>query len=314
MTSKNLISIIIPVYNGERFVGKAIESCLHQSEKQGWEAIVVNDGSTDNSQQVVESYLDDPRIKLIVHEKNKGLPSARNTGIRNSAGNYVAFLDTDDCYMPHTIKNFHTACEKARRTIAMFYSDYLCINEKGETTGAKRVPPPMKRPDLHFQVLLPRLKDIQPSTSIIRKDALEKVGMFDERFLSCEDIELFTRIIERYDIAKLGFFSTRRRFHQEQMTKDTSTMIFWREEFNLEYLKRHDFCYFCTTHDRKKQAVVAEGYGDMMMKALPPWGPYPRTAEYLYELSLSMRYSPRVLTKLRSLKADEVPGDQSGEE
>ncbi|MCG8343736.1 MAG: glycosyltransferase [Chlorobiales bacterium] len=213
MASKNLISIIIPVYNGERFIGKAIESCLHQSEKQGWEAIVVNDGSTDNSQQVVENYLDDPRIKLIVHEKNKGLPSARNTGIRNSSGNYVSFLDADDCYLPHTIKNVLTAGDiaKNRQSVAMFYCNYLRINERGETTALVRVKPPMKRPELHLQFLLPKLLLMIPSTTFVRRDALERVGMFDERFLRCEDIQLFARIVERYDYSKTELFQYRQK-------------------------------------------------------------------------------------------------------
>ena len=314
MGAGKLVSIIIPVYNGEKYIGQAVESCLQQTAQNVWELVVVNDGSTDSTIQVVEKYLDDPRIKLI-NQRNKGVASARNSGILESSGNYIAFLDADDRYLSHTIGSFLASFGRAQESVALFYSNYILINEHGARLFGKRVPPlTKKRPDLHLQMLMRRKKDLQPSTIVTRRDALEKVGLFNERYLSCEDIELFTRIVEKYDVEMLDFFGVCRRVHREQMTKDTNTMIHWREEFSQEYLKRHDFCYFCSTHDREKQAGLAEYFGDAMLKATPPWGPCVRTAEYLYERSLSMRFSPRVLTKLRSLKADETSGDQSGEE
>lgn len=300
MGAKNLISIIMPVYNGERFIGESIESCLQQSEQQGWELVIVNDGSTDSTMQVVEKYLGDPRIKL-VDQENKGVSAARNIGIKNSSGNHVAFLDADDCYLPHTVSNFSKAAERVceRKSVGMFYCNYLRINEQGETVAALRVKPPMKRPDLHVQFLLPILNPILVSSTLVKREILDQIGMFDERFRSYEGLQLFARIAERYDIAKLDVFSTGRRVHSEQMTKDRSTIIHWREEYNLEYLKRHDFCYFCTTHDRSKQARQAEHFGDLLMKEAEPM---PRTAAYLYELSLSMDPKEHVQVKLDELQ------------
>lgn len=308
MGTKNLISIVMPVYNGERFVRKAIESCVHQSDERRWELIVVDDGSTDNSLQIVENYLTDTRVKLVSQE-NKGTASARNTGIRNSSGNYVAFLDADDCYLPHTIKNFHAACDNIREPFALFYCDYFLIDQQDETTARVRVKSPMKRPELHVQFLFPKSYPINLSTTLVRRDALEKTGFFDERFIRCQALELFCRIAERYEIAKLDFFSTGRRMHENQVTKDRSAWIFWWEEFIIEYLKRHDFCFFCTEYEHEKQAKLAEQYGDIMLKEPEP---LIRAAIYLYRLSLSKHHTEHVQVKLDGLQTGVMTGSSPG--
>ena len=298
MGAANLISIVIPVYNGEKFIGKAIESCFEQTEQNGWEIIVVDDGSTDGTASAVEPFLRDTRVKLFSQE-NKGLPAARNAGIVNSSGDHIAFLDADDFYLPHTMKFFQEASRSASDSVAMFYCDYLQVSSDGETTNAVKVKPPMKRPDLHLQFLLPKLYPILPSTTLVRKNVIDDVGLFDERFLRCQDLQFFTRISEKYDLGKLDFFSSGRRMHENQSTKDRQSIIFWREEFNLEYLRRHDFCYFCSTHDRVEQAKLAEHFGDLMMKAPEPMI---RTATYLYQLSLAMKPSENVRSKLDRLQ------------
>ncbi|MCG8343758.1 MAG: glycosyltransferase [Chlorobiales bacterium] len=308
MASKNLISIIMSVYNGERFIGEAIESCLEQRVKHGWELIVVNDGSTDGTVQIIEKYLEDSRIKLI-HQENKGISAAKNNGIVNSSGNYVSFLDADDCYLPHTIQGYQKACANASESIAMFYCNYLQINEHGETTAAIRVKPPMKRPELHVQFLLPNLTPMIPSTTLVRKDALERVGMFDERFVQGQDKHLFSKIVERYDITKLDFFSSKRRIHDGQMIKNRRAMIFWRDERNLDYLKRHDFCYFCSTHDRGQQARLAEHFGDILLNDTA--GAQVKSATYLYQLSLSMKFDQRLLLKLERIETKKTTNPES---
>lgn len=95
----NKVSIITPLYNGERFVGKTIESVLSQTYTD-WEMIVINDGSKDSGPQIVEEYCQrDERIKLFT-QANGGSASARNNGIRRATGRYIALLDADDTWMP----------------------------------------------------------------------------------------------------------------------------------------------------------------------------------------------------------------------
>lgn len=95
---ENLISIIIPVYNAEKFIEDTINTVLHQTYKN-WELILINDKSTDKSVDIIEKYLQkDERIKLINLEMNSGVAMARNTGIDNATGGYIAFLDADDLW------------------------------------------------------------------------------------------------------------------------------------------------------------------------------------------------------------------------
>ncbi|MGY3750913.1 glycosyltransferase family 2 protein [Vagococcus acidifermentans] len=95
---QNLISIIMPVYNAEKYVGEAINSVLNQTYLN-WELLVVNDGSTDKSVQVIQDYMKtDTRIKFINKKNNEGIASARNSGIKEAEGDYICFLDSDDMW------------------------------------------------------------------------------------------------------------------------------------------------------------------------------------------------------------------------
>ena len=95
-------SIIIPAYNNAEYLGETIQSCLDQTYPD-LEVIIVNDASPDNTEAVIKQF-DDDRIQYIVHEKNKGLSAARNTGIRASLGEYIAVLDGDDLFHPQKVE------------------------------------------------------------------------------------------------------------------------------------------------------------------------------------------------------------------
>ena len=96
------VSVIITTYNRAHLVGKAIKSVLNQTF-QDFELIVVDDGSTDNTEEVINSF-NDTRIRYIRHKINKGGNAARNTGLRNSKGEYIAFLDSDDEWLPEKLE------------------------------------------------------------------------------------------------------------------------------------------------------------------------------------------------------------------
>src|SRR6478735_1139624 len=99
-------SVVIPVFNKETFIEKTIKSVLEQTFDD-FEIIVVNDFSTDGSLDIV-SKIDSDKIKVIQHDKNKGLSATRNTGIRNSNSNYIAFLDADDIWKPTFLEKIHS--------------------------------------------------------------------------------------------------------------------------------------------------------------------------------------------------------------
>ena len=98
-----LVSVIIPVYNVLPYLREALDSVINQTYKN-LEILIVDDGSTDGSGEVCDEYLSDPRV-IVIHQKNKGLSGARNTGLDRMTGEYVAFLDSDDAFMPEMVEN-----------------------------------------------------------------------------------------------------------------------------------------------------------------------------------------------------------------
>lgn len=120
-----LISVIIPVYNGEAYLAESIKSVLNQLYTN-FELIVVNDGSTDCSLKIVQQF-DDPRIKII-NKKNTGVSDSRNTAIKYANGEYICFLDADDCYSPYYIQRmYETAVEKCADMIVCSYTPFRDI-------------------------------------------------------------------------------------------------------------------------------------------------------------------------------------------
>lgn len=112
-------SIILPTYNRCQMIGKAIESVMLQEEKS-WELLVVDDGSTDNTKEIVESF-GDKHIKYF-YQENQERSAARNKGISNATGEYICFLDSDDYYLPEHLKSFHDYLSKSNNPIAFLYS------------------------------------------------------------------------------------------------------------------------------------------------------------------------------------------------
>ena len=135
-----LVSIITPCYNGEKYISETIESVVRQTY-QLWEMIIVDDGSTDSSSEIVQKYESmDSRIHL-VHQKNAGSAAARNNGIRRAEGQYIALLDADDIWLPSFLEK-QIQYMKNRKAVCVFCS-YDHINENSEdilhTTVAKRI-------------------------------------------------------------------------------------------------------------------------------------------------------------------------------
>jgi len=139
--NKPLVSIIMPMYNSEAYIEDAIKSVISQNYKN-WELIVVDDGSKDNSRAIVQKFIDmDSRIKMMMNPHPIGLPSEpRNFGIQAARGSFIAFLDSDDMWLPSKLSQqlplFHD-----NRT-AVVYSDYEKINDKGKRSARVIMSPP----------------------------------------------------------------------------------------------------------------------------------------------------------------------------
>jgi glycosyltransferase involved in cell wall biosynthesis len=129
-----IISIIIPLYNTEKYIAETIQSVLNQTYIN-WELIVVNDGSTDNSTSIVTSFIEKDRRISLINKSNSGVSDTRNIGTEHAKGKYIAFLDADDTWLPNNLEEKITELKDAN--IDWVFSDAALINEKSNKIGYK---------------------------------------------------------------------------------------------------------------------------------------------------------------------------------
>ena len=176
------VSIVIAVYNGAPTIERALASVFAQTYTD-YEVIVVNDGSTDDTGAVL-AHLSD-RIRLIT-QGNRGLSAARNAGVRASTGEYVAFLDDDDEWMPEKLARCVPVLE-ADRDCALVYTLALKVDPQGRPMGADARPDGAESPTMNEMLAHPW--NVVPSQFVVRRDVFERAGGFHERFItSCEDL------------------------------------------------------------------------------------------------------------------------------
>ncbi|MHC4172905.1 MAG: glycosyltransferase family 2 protein [Planctomycetota bacterium] len=192
MTTKNIsVSVIIPTYNRANFVTKAIDSILAQNYKD-YEIIVVDDGSTDNTQEVLNAYRD--RISYI-YQDNAGVSAARNTGIRASCGEWIAFLDSDDRWMPEKLELQMRLVNRTRAKIC-FTNVILQRDPKAQDVSFNSTET-LKNEKIFtepFDLILDAGLTTAVQTMLIERKLLYRVGCFDERFWRGEDNLLIFRL------------------------------------------------------------------------------------------------------------------------
>ncbi|MDA3896006.1 MAG: glycosyltransferase [Desulfobacteraceae bacterium] len=186
-----LVSVIIPTYNRAWTLKKAIDSVLEQDYKN-FELIVVNDGSTDDTEALVTEYAKSVKF---VQQPNLGVSAARNKGIQISSGSLISFLDSDDYWEPG----------KLSAQVEFFNGNpdaLICQTEETWIRNGKRVTPKQKHKKQSGMIFIPSLALclVSPSAVMMRKMLFAKVDVFDESLPACEDYDLWLRITCRYPV------------------------------------------------------------------------------------------------------------------
>ena len=205
---ENRVSVIIPVFNHEEYIGHAIDSALEQTYTPST-IVVIDDGSIDTSWKIVCDLVnEDPGreqfVRLLnkeiilvgIRQENGGPAKARNTGIQSVFGisEIFAFLDADDHYHPTKIEKSMAIMEFMPQP-GLVYTDYFCLHTKtGENIREFKQP---------FDIKQMAMNNIVSTNSIVSKDALAKVGGFDEQLRVCEDQDLWLRISENFAVYHL---------------------------------------------------------------------------------------------------------------
>lgn len=207
------ISVIIPTYNSEAYIAEAIQSVIDQNYHGKVEIIVCDDGSTDNSLSIAESFGDKVVIlKKSLDCKTQGVSSTRNRGIKASSQKFICFLDSDDFYLPDHFK----------KIIPLFHKDpeisfaFCRVLEVKEENGMKVFKPWTHKKIFKNDIINPvvsRTKIVHTNSFIFKREVFEKVGIFNESYSNGEDGDLWMRISEQFKGMFSDHFGTVYRMH-----------------------------------------------------------------------------------------------------
>jgi glycosyltransferase involved in cell wall biosynthesis len=193
MQENPLISVIIPTYNRAALIDRAIRSVLAQSYGN-IEVIVVDDASEDDTNAVVRGIADD-RLSLIRHETNKGGAEARNTGIKTATGQYIAFQDSDDEWVPDKLTKQMQVFDSADSELGVVYCGFLIVSDNSKQH--KPIKAVKKREGNIYKELLSE-NFVGTPTLLVKREVFDKVGVFDARLPRYHDWELAIRMAEAY--------------------------------------------------------------------------------------------------------------------
>jgi glycosyltransferase involved in cell wall biosynthesis len=195
------ISVVMPLHNRAAVVGRAIQSVLDQSHAD-FELIVVDDGSTDDSVATARAF-PDPRVRVIELGRNFGANTARNVAVRDARAPVIAFLDSDDAYLPNKLERVVEEFE-AREGLDLLIDSFVKVQPPGSKPArvARRNPVISDRELFRTALFTRRLWKATPSITV-RRDAIERAGMFDQSLKRLQDFDLLIRLSEFANCASI---------------------------------------------------------------------------------------------------------------
>ena len=247
-----IVDVIIPAFNAAKFLPFALDSVAAQ-DFQDWQIILVDDGSTDNTRDIVAPYLDRFGAKMkYVRQENRGLPAARNTAIRSSDSEFIAILDADDIWLPcrltESVKSF-----AGNREIGLSYGRVLWMDGDGNILHNFRVNPNIVRGNIASSIYK-REVDLPCPTVAFRRQCIEEVGLFDETMRATEDRDLWLRIALRYKVVAIPKVIAYYRTSASSMSRDLNRML----TAQMTFIQKHYGAPGCGSIAR--QIAIARAY------------------------------------------------------
>ncbi|MBE9228370.1 glycosyltransferase [Phormidium sp. LEGE 05292] len=237
-----LISVVIPVYNGEQTIQETVESILNQTFSD-LELIVINDGSKDATLDIV-SRIQDERLKVFSYP-NSGVAESRNRGISQARGEFISFIDADDLWTPDKLETQLKALQENPQA-AVAYSWTKCIDESGEMS--RRGSHISDAGDVYAKLLLIDFIE-NGSNPLIRRQALNEVGNFDQSVVPSEDRDMWLRLAARYHFvcvptAQILYRQSSNSASANVVKQEIASVKVIEKAFNqvpesLQHLKRH---------------------------------------------------------------------------
>lgn len=191
MPFEPLVSVVLPTYNRRKLVTRAVQSVLEQSYRN-LELIVVDDGSSDATGEALEYFTGDPRFHYL-YQSNKGQSAARNRAIDRSCGEYIAFLDSDNYWLPEKLERQLEFLGR-HDGFEILYSEIIPVEESGARMAKRSIPRFSGR--ILEQLLVSNC--VTNNTALVKRSCFEEMGKFDEGLRYCEDYDLWLRFATRY--------------------------------------------------------------------------------------------------------------------
>lgn len=226
--SQTLVSVVIPTYNRAGLIAQSIRSALAQTHRN-LEIIVVDDGSTDNTKEVVASF--GPSIQYF-YKANSGPSPTRNLGIQKAKGEYVAFLDSDDLWEPTKIEK-QLRCFEQNPQAAMVSTNYRLIDLQGRIIKDPGSKPGYIPSDFIVKDMLQIKFPFATPAFVIRKSVLEKIGAFNENLKISEDLDLLIRIGVNYQIGYVDEVLVSVRMHDNHLMRETPRYQVWLDSVHV---------------------------------------------------------------------------------
>jgi glycosyltransferase involved in cell wall biosynthesis len=249
MVSKPRIDVIMSVYNGENYLKEAIQSVLKQTYTN-FKFIIVDDGSNDSSFDIIDSF-EDKRIEVIRNGRSEGLTKRMNKAFRVAQGKYVARQDADDVSLPSRFESQVDFLEKHPEVDVLGTGIYL-IDEEGNRSGERTTHPSPSR-----QIFLER-NEVFHGSAMIRRDALEAVGGYNELFKYSQDYDLWLRLAKEHNIRNLQTPLYAFRIHKSSVSLSKT-----REQILFEIVARKIAKNELVLDGELKNAIARDGIGSI---------------------------------------------------
>jgi len=244
------VGVVITCYNEQEYISDAIESVLNQTAFDAIrEIVVVDDGSSDDSKAVTRPYADSyPKLRYI-YQENKGLAVARNTGIRNTTGAYIALLDGDDLWLEQKLEK-QLAFLDGNPEVGLLYTDFYVFNGGERRVYARHFD---REDEDTLEQLFLHGGPIIPSTAIITRNCLQKVGLFDPELRRAQDTELWLRIAHDWPVHHIGEPLIRKRNHGNSLGADAEKKSAYLLQITEKIAQRYPGL---RPHRRKRVAMI----------------------------------------------------------
>lgn len=215
------VSVNLCCYNSEKYLRETLDSIVNQTFKD-WELIIINDGSSDSTESIIHEYIKQGYPTIYHYQENKGLGYSRNEALKRSQGEFIAFIDHDDLWMPEKLEKQVPLFDNPK--VGLVYCDCYRIDMKGKIIG-------LFSDDIYFPRGLALNKLIEDgaisalSSLVIRKSAFEKVGFFNHNYNICEEFDLAIRIAEYFDFDYSELSLAKYRHHEGNISKNVDESI-----------------------------------------------------------------------------------------